>query len=201
MHFGWVKKPIEPNPLIRKSYFEFHFFPFSERELKRPAAPTSSFNAQLKVSKRASWVCFISTVMWWWCFWIDEKRWEISLFLIGICLSGKGSKETMAYALKPAKQLGADEGPEQIHKIRITLTSKSVKNLEKGTLKNLFCFCLLHWICFCCFYFLVLIFFDPYDENGVYTIIIIIIIILIWLWQWLSFRDETFLVFWDEYGF
>merc|ERR1712226_1285405 len=37
----------------------------------------------------------------------------------------------MAYALKPAKQLGADEGPEQIHKIRITLTSKSVKNLEK----------------------------------------------------------------------
>ena len=139
--------------------------------------------------------------MWWWCFWIDERWWEISLFLIGICLSGKGSKETMAYALKPAKQLGADEGPEQIHKIRITLTSKSVKNLEKGTLKNLFCFCLLHWICFCCFYFLVLIFFDPYDENGVYKIIIIIIIILIWLWQWLSFRDETFLVFWDEYGF
>ncbi|KAM4069319.1 hypothetical protein ACB094_12G080800 [Castanea mollissima] len=37
----------------------------------------------------------------------------------------------MAYALKPAKQLGADEVPEQIHKIRITLTSKSVKNLEK----------------------------------------------------------------------
>ena len=162
LHLGWVKKPIEPNPLIRKSYFEFHFLPFSEKELKRPAAPTSSFNAQLKVSKRASWVCFISTVMWWWCFWIDEKRWEISLFLIGICLSGKGSKETMAYALKPAKQLGADEGPEQIHKIRITLTSKSVKNLEKGTSKNPFFFFCIYFV----FVFLVLICFDPYDENG-----------------------------------
>ena len=69
----------------------------------------------------------------------------------------------MAYALKPAKQLGADEGPEQIHKIRITLTSKSVKNLEKGTSKNL-SFFFFAFIFF--FVFLVLICFDPYDENG-----------------------------------
>ena len=98
----------------------------------------------------------------------------------------------MAYALKPAKQLGADEGPEQIHKIRITLTSKSVKNLEKGTQKTFFVFVYCTGFVFVVFifYFLVLIFFDPYDENGVYTIII-----LIWLWKWFSFRDETFLVF------
>ena len=98
----------------------------------------------------------------------------------------------MAYALKPAKQLGADEGSEQIHKIRITLTSKSVKNLEKGTQKTFFVFvyCIGFVFVVFIFYFLVLIFFDPYDENGVYTIII-----LIWLWKWFSFRDETFLVF------
>ena len=59
-------------------------------------------------------------LMWCCCFWIDERWWEISLFFIGICFSRKGSKETMAYALKSAKQLRADEGPEQIHKIRIT---------------------------------------------------------------------------------
>ncbi|KAK4572014.1 hypothetical protein ACB098_12G082400 [Castanea mollissima] len=35
------------------------------------------------------------------------------------------------YAVKPAKQLGPDGGEEQIHKIRITLTSKNVKNIEK----------------------------------------------------------------------
>ncbi|KAL0006463.1 hypothetical protein SO802_014024 [Lithocarpus litseifolius] len=33
--------------------------------------------------------------------------------------------------VKPAKQLGPDGGEEQIHKIRITLTSKNVKNIEK----------------------------------------------------------------------
>ena len=41
------------------------------------------------------------------------------------------------YAVKPAKQLGPDGGEEQIHKIRITLTSKNVKNIEKGTSKIL----------------------------------------------------------------
>ncbi|KAM4124965.1 hypothetical protein ACB094_01G272500 [Castanea mollissima] len=35
------------------------------------------------------------------------------------------------YAVKPVKQLGPDGGEEQIHKIRITLTSKNVKTIEK----------------------------------------------------------------------
>jgi len=38
----------------------------------------------------------------------------------------------MAYAMKPTKP-GLEETQEQIHKIRITLSSKDVKNLEKGT--------------------------------------------------------------------
>ncbi|CAH2065075.1 unnamed protein product [Thlaspi arvense] len=39
----------------------------------------------------------------------------------------------MAYsAMKPGKA-GLEESLEQIHKIRITLSSKNVKNLEKGT--------------------------------------------------------------------
>lgn len=37
----------------------------------------------------------------------------------------------MAYAMKPTKP-GLEEPHEQIHKIRITLSSKNVKNLEKG---------------------------------------------------------------------
>ena len=48
----------------------------------------------------------------------------------------KRKQETMAYAMKPPKQLGPKELQEQIHKIRITLTSKNVKNLEKGTQKE-----------------------------------------------------------------
>jgi hypothetical protein len=64
-------------------------------------------------------------------------------------LAGKeGSKETMAYAMKPPKQLGAEEPQEQIHKIRITLTSKNVKNLEKGNPEKL---------CFLGFFFSVII--------------------------------------------
>jgi len=40
-------------------------------------------------------------------------------------------KEIMAYAaMKPTKP-GAEEAP-QLHRIRITLSSKNVKNLEKG---------------------------------------------------------------------
>lgn len=46
----------------------------------------------------------------------------------------------MAYAaMKPTKP-GLEEPQEQIHKIRITLSSKHVKNLEKGS----FFFHLLH---------------------------------------------------------
>ncbi|GFZ15224.1 nucleotide-sensitive chloride conductance regulator (ICln) family protein [Actinidia rufa] len=42
-------------------------------------------------------------------------------------------KRTMAYAaMKPTKP-GFEESQEPIHKIRITLSSKNVKNLEKGT--------------------------------------------------------------------
>lgn len=36
-----------------------------------------------------------------------------------------------AYGIKPTKP-GLEEPQEQIHKIRITLSSKNVKNLEKG---------------------------------------------------------------------
>lgn len=39
-------------------------------------------------------------------------------------------------AVKPAK-LGLEETQEQVHKIRITLSSKNVKNLEKGSYCNL----------------------------------------------------------------
>lgn len=40
----------------------------------------------------------------------------------------------MAYvAMKPTKQ-GLEEPLEQLHRIRITLSSKNVKNLEKGKL-------------------------------------------------------------------
>ncbi|RRT74194.1 hypothetical protein GW17_00034239 [Ensete ventricosum] len=38
----------------------------------------------------------------------------------------------MAYAMKPTKP-GLEEPQEQLHRIRITLSSKNVKNLEKGT--------------------------------------------------------------------
>ena len=37
----------------------------------------------------------------------------------------------MAYAMKPTKP-GMEEAQEQVHKIRITLSSKNVNNLEKG---------------------------------------------------------------------
>ena len=35
-------------------------------------------------------------------------------------------------AVKPATKPGYEETQESIHKIRITLSSKNVKNLEKG---------------------------------------------------------------------
>jgi hypothetical protein len=37
----------------------------------------------------------------------------------------------MAMAMKPGK-VGVEEAIETVHRIRITLSSKSVKNLEKG---------------------------------------------------------------------
>lgn len=47
-------------------------------------------------------------------------------------------------AMKPTKP-GLEEPQEVIHKIRITLSSKNVKNLEKG---NPFCFFYLHLLVF-----------------------------------------------------
>lgn len=38
----------------------------------------------------------------------------------------------MAYAAMKPTKAGLEEPLEQIHKIRITLSSKNVKNLEKG---------------------------------------------------------------------
>ncbi|KVH94744.1 hypothetical protein Ccrd_003194 [Cynara cardunculus var. scolymus] len=38
----------------------------------------------------------------------------------------------MAYAAVKSAKIGLEEPQEQIHKIRITLSSKNVKNLEKG---------------------------------------------------------------------
>ncbi|KAL9998748.1 putative ribosomal protein S10 [Helianthus debilis subsp. tardiflorus] len=39
----------------------------------------------------------------------------------------------MAYAAMKPTKAGLEEPQEQIHKIRITLSSKNVKNLEKGS--------------------------------------------------------------------
>lgn len=47
-------------------------------------------------------------------------------------MHGQEEPKGMAYAaMKPTKP-GLEESQEQIHKIRITLSSKNVKNLEKG---------------------------------------------------------------------
>ena len=55
-------------------------------------------------------------------------------------------ERNMAYAaMKPTKP-GLEEPQEQIHKIRITLSSKNVKNLEKGLPLSL-------WTNFLFFYF------------------------------------------------
>ncbi|XP_013626181.1 PREDICTED: 40S ribosomal protein S20-2 [Brassica oleracea var. oleracea] len=43
----------------------------------------------------------------------------------------KKKKENMAYAAMKPTKAGLEEPLEQIHKIRITLSSKNVKNLEK----------------------------------------------------------------------
>jgi hypothetical protein len=51
-----------------------------------------------------------------------------------IAISGsKRKQEKMVHAMKPPKQQGVEETQERIHKIRITLSSKNVKNIEKGT--------------------------------------------------------------------
>jgi len=41
-------------------------------------------------------------------------------------------KKKMAYAATKPTKPGLEESQEQIHKIRITLSSKHVQNLEKG---------------------------------------------------------------------
>lgn len=43
----------------------------------------------------------------------------------------------MAYAAMKPTKAGLEEPLEQIHKIRITLSSKNVKNLEKGSVLSL----------------------------------------------------------------
>ncbi|GMY17995.1 40S ribosomal protein S20-1 [Fagus crenata] len=55
----------------------------------------------------------------------------------------KRKQETMAYAMKPPKQLGPKELQEQIHKIRITFSFKKVKNLEKDNSPPQLCLFLL----------------------------------------------------------
>ena len=48
--------------------------------------------------------------------------------------------------MKPTKA-GLEEPQEQIHKIRITLSSKNVKNLETGTSRlNIFYFSFIYFI-------------------------------------------------------
>jgi hypothetical protein len=42
-------------------------------------------------------------------------------------------KNRMAMPIKPGK-VGVEEAIETVHRIRITLSSKNVKNLEKGEL-------------------------------------------------------------------
>ncbi|WZZ00460.1 hypothetical protein YC2023_072788 [Brassica napus] len=44
----------------------------------------------------------------------------------------------MAYAAMKSTKAGLEEPLEQIHKIRITLSSKNVKNLEKAKVVALF---------------------------------------------------------------
>lgn len=46
----------------------------------------------------------------------------------------------MAYAAMKPTKAGLEEPLEQIHKIRITLSSKNVKNLEKGSVFRSFPF-------------------------------------------------------------
>ena len=48
----------------------------------------------------------------------------------------KKKKENMAYATMKPTKAGLEDPLEQIHKIRITLSSKNVKNLEKGFLTS-----------------------------------------------------------------
>ncbi|CAL5366850.1 unnamed protein product [Camellia sinensis] len=47
-------------------------------------------------------------------------------------LSSSENGATMAYAVMKLMKPGLEKSQEQIHKIRITLSSKNAKNLEKG---------------------------------------------------------------------
>lgn len=65
--------------------------------------------------------------------------WLIVVFWSQYVGKRTSSLNTMAYAAMKQNKPGLEEPQEQIHKIRITLSSKNVKNLEKGI-----CFCLLY---------------------------------------------------------
>lgn len=76
----------------------------------------------------------------------------------------------MAYPMKPTKP-GVEESQEPTHKIRITLSSKDVKNLEKGITfifldLLFFCFRFLQFVLvFCSIMRAVLDFFNLYSER------------------------------------
>lgn len=53
-------------------------------------------------------------------------------------------------AIKPAVKPGYEETQEPFHKIRITLSSKNVKNLEKGIWFD-FYFYFFRYICVACY--------------------------------------------------
>lgn len=57
---------------------------------------------------------------------------SVRFFVIFTEEEEKKEVENMAYAAMKPTKAGLEEPLEQIHKIRITLSSKNVKNLEKG---------------------------------------------------------------------
>lgn len=71
--------------------------------------------------------------------------------LIPSSLSLYSDQTIMAYAAAKPTKPGLEESQEQIHKIRITLSSKHVQNLEKGMFIVSFIFhllCTKIWLCF-----------------------------------------------------
>jgi hypothetical protein len=61
---------------------------------------------------------------------------DIEWFVFMVCfvfvIKKRTEKMAAAYGAMKAQKPGLEEAQEQIHKIRITLSSKNVKNLEKG---------------------------------------------------------------------
>jgi len=73
---------------------------------------------------------------------------DIEWFVFMVCfvfvIKKRTEKMAAAYGAMKAQKPGLEEAQEQIHKIRITLSSKNVKNLEKGLfLKSYFTIWLL----------------------------------------------------------